>query len=421
MTLPFADQLEHLPESPAWLTELRQKAASTYRETGLPTPRNESWKYTNLAPVLIPLLSRDSIDGSGPATIPDPLVPGSARAVFIDGVYSLEHSDLAPVISSDVGIWDMAGDSQAGVNKNWVGNFGLEEQSIGALNTALFVDGLRIISPFDKTVETPIEICFVSSGKADWHAKLDVSINPNTTMCLIERHVGTGSFVGTIASEIKISDGATLNHYRLQQVGPEAIVLATSAVQVEHKSLYDTFSLTTGGRLSRHQVRVDMPCPDSEVRLNGAHVLSGNSHADTTTEIRHMYPNCRSRETYRHVMDGTSRSVFQGKIFVAQDAQKTDGFQLNQSLMLSSTAEVNAKPELEIYADDVKCSHGATSGRLDEDALFYLRSRGIPHDEARQMLIGAFIGSSIDLVENETVRDAFRAHAASVLGVKGEG
>jgi Fe-S cluster assembly protein SufD len=152
--------------------------------------------------------------------------------------------------------------------------------------------------------------------------------------------------------------------------------------------------------------------PNASVHLNGAHVLSGSSHADTTTEIRHLAPHCASRETYRHVMDGASRSVFQGKIFVAEGAQKTDGFQLNQSLMLSPEAEVNAKPELEIYADDVKCSHGATSGRLDADALFYLRSRGIPLVEARALLIDAFIGSAIDLIADEGVREAFRARAS---------
>jgi Fe-S cluster assembly protein SufD len=187
------------------------------------------------------------------------------------------------------------------------------------------------------------------------------------------------------------------------------MLLAASFVQLDRDATYKSFALTTGAALSRHQISATLTAPGGEVHLDGVHVLGGEAHADTTTFIDHAAPHCASRETYRQVLDGHARGVFQGKILVRPQAQKTDGFQLNQALMLSDTAEINAKPELEIYADDVKCSHGATSGRLDDEALFYLRSRGIPEAEARQMLVQAFIGATLDLIEHEEIRAAFGA------------
>ncbi len=401
MTLfPKTDELLDLPNGADWLNAVRSGGAARYAALGMPTPRLESWKYTDLRP----------FHGITPAVVdaepvPAPLVAGGIRLVFVDG--ALDSGLSSGTVPSGV----FAGSIHAGNAKAMLARVAPQEQAVEALNTALFSDGLALFVPAGVTLEPPVEVCF--TGMARSHVRLLVILSDNAAATLIERHEGTGS--STVVSEIELGSGARLRHYRLQDAGNAAVLLATGGVKLAKGSLYDGFSLTTGGRLSRHQVKAELTGPGAEVRLNGAHVLAGNAHADTTTEIVHAAPQCRSRETYRHVMDGTSRSVFQGKIYVAEGAQKTDGFQLNQSLMLSPTAEVNAKPELEIYADDVKCSHGATSGRLDADALFYLRSRGLPEALARQMLIEAFIGSSIDLIEDEAVRSAFRQHASRVL------
>ena len=379
------------------LAALRQAAATRYTALGLPTRRHEQWRFTDLS-----RFGEHSGGQPGSVTVPSALLAGSPQFVFVDGIFDLERSTLtglpAGVLAGQIG--NLAGD-RLGTG------FSVDNQAVEALNTSLFQDGFALIVPANMVLTQPVEVVYIGTGSAQSHTRLLVELGDNAQATLIERHTGTGSYATTQVSEISLGTGAMLNHYRQQAADPQALLLATGAVQLGRDATYKSFSLTTGALLSRHQVMATLAASGGTVHLDGVHLLKGEMHADTTTFIDHASPHCASRETYRQVLDGHARGVFQGKILVREGAQKTDGFQLNQALMLSDTAEINAKPELEIYADDVKCSHGATSGRLDAEALFYLRSRGILEFEARQLLVQAFIGATLDLIDHEEIRAAF--------------
>jgi Fe-S cluster assembly protein SufD len=206
--------------------------------------------------------------------------------------------------------------------------------------------------------------------------------------------------------EIEIAEGASLVHVRLSQEGEAGFQLGTIYARIEAGGTYDNFTLNAGGRLVRNEIHAVLAGPEAACHMNGAQLLRDGQHADTTTVLDHAAPDCRSRQTYKTVLSGRSRGVFQGRIHVHQVAQRTDGYQMNQALLLSPEAEIDSKPQLEIYADDVKCSHGATVGALDADQLFYLRARGIPEPAARTMLIDAFLQDVVDTIAEGPARDA---------------
>jgi Fe-S cluster assembly protein SufD len=206
--------------------------------------------------------------------------------------------------------------------------------------------------------------------------------------------------------EIEVAEGATLVHARLNQEGREGFHLSNVHARVAAGGTYDNFTLNAGARLTRNEIHIALEDPKAAAHMNGAQLLAGGQHADTTTYLDHAAPDCASRQTYKTVLAGKSRGVFQGKILVRQAAQKTDGYQMNQALLLSPDAEMDSKPQLEIYADDVKCSHGATVGELDHDQLFYMRSRGVPEPVARSLLIQAFLQEAVEGVTDETAREA---------------
>jgi Fe-S cluster assembly protein SufD len=203
-----------------------------------------------------------------------------------------------------------------------------------------------------------------------------------------------------------VAEGARLNHGRLQQEGQEGVFLSTVYARVAARAAYDNFTLNAGARLARNEIHVALTGPKAEAHMNGVQLVGDGQHADTTTSLDHAAPDCSSRQTYKSVLSGRSRAVFQGKIHVRQAAQKTDGYQMNQALLLSPEAEIDSKPQLEIYADDVKCSHGATVGELDADHLFFLRSRGIPEAQAKAILVEAFLTEAVEAVADETIRAA---------------
>ena len=203
-----------------------------------------------------------------------------------------------------------------------------------------------------------------------------------------------------------------MSHARLQQEGPRAFQLSTVYARVAAGGTYDNFTLNAGGQLVRNEIHAALTGPKGACHMNGAQLLGPGQHADTTTFLDHAAPDCASRQTYKTVLAGKSRGVFQGKILVRQPAQRTDGYQMNQALFLSPDAEIDSKPQLEIYADDVKCSHGATVGELDAEQLFYLRTRGIPDAEARAMLVEAFLPEAVEGVSDPAARGALEAAVA---------
>jgi Fe-S cluster assembly protein SufD len=221
--------------------------------------------------------------------------------------------------------------------------------------------------------------------------------------------VGQGTYLLNTVAEIHVAEGATLTHIRLQDEAASAFHVSTTYADIEAGATYDSFTLNLGARLSRTEVHAQLTGKGGVAHLNAAQLLTGSQHADFTSVVGHTAPGCQSRQTVKNVLAGKSRGVFQGKIEVARQAQKTDGYQMNQALLLSPFAEVDSKPELEIFADDVKCSHGATVGELDAEQMFYLRSRGVPEAEARSILVRAFLAEALDAVADETIRARLEA------------
>jgi Fe-S cluster assembly protein SufD len=255
-------------------------------------------------------------------------------------------------------------------------------------------------------VAQPIEMVFASDDNApkEIAIKLSITIGSNGRLTLLENHLAS-SAITTMETDIRLHPRAKFVHGKIVQGGAH---LATHQINLATGCYYNNFSMLRGGLPMRNELNVWLEGEEAQAALNGAMLLRGSEHADTTTRITHQAPNCASRQVYKTVLDGKSRGVFQGRITVAKDAQKSDGYQLSRALLLSDQAEMDAKPELEIYADDVKCSHGSAIGDLDENAIFYLRSRGLNEAQARALLIEAFINETLDTIQIEEWRDIFR-------------
>lgn len=388
-----------------WLAELRARAAESFRTAGFPTRRVEAWKYTDLSPVAAagfgePLTAVDDAVALPPAH------GGAARAVFVDGRFRPDLSTLDGLAFEAVGLADRL--------KELRGRFGVlarpEEEPLAALNTMLFEDGLLVTVPEGVSggVLELVSLATKSERAPAFHPRHLIRLGKGARLTVIESTTGSvgARYLHNPVYEIEVEAGATLVHGRLQREAREAFQLSTVYARVAEGGTYDNFTLNAGGRLVRNEIHVALTGPKAACHMNGAQLLTDGQHADTTTALDHAAPDCASRQTYKTVLAGRSRGVFQGKILVRQEAQKTDGYQMNQALLLSPEAEIDSKPQLEIYADDVKCSHGATVGELDADQIFFLRSRGIPEAEARAMLVEAFLTEAVEAVADEDVRRA---------------
>jgi len=260
---------------------------------------------------------------------------------------------------------------------------------------------LRIDAGIDAGI---VRLLSIGTGRSAFHPRHTIHLDPGSRLTLLETAIGEGTYLNNLVTEIHIADGAHLSHVRLQDEAAGAFHIATIYADVAANGTYDGFTLNLGARVTRTEIRATLSGPRATAHMNGAQLLSGAQHADFTSVVRHAEPSGTSRQTVKNVLGGRSRGVFQGRIEVARHAQKTDGYQMNQALLLSPDAEIDTKPELEIFADDVKCSHGATVGELDADQMFYLRARGIPEAEARAILVRAFLTEALEAVANDTIR-----------------
>jgi len=382
-----------LPGDPA----PRLAAAETLRTLGLPGRRDEAWHYTNLRPVaeaefhepLTPLADCAALLA---------LVPSlGTRLVFVDGRFRADLSGTP----SGAAFAPFAAHAAFGTLAR------PDRDPLTALNTMLAEDGAVITVP-ENTDGGTIELVSLATdvpGRATaFHPRHIIRLGAGARLTLLEIALGEGTYLHNPVSEIEVFEDATLAHVRLQNESLSAYHLATIYTSIAAGGTYDSFTLAIGGRLARAEIHTELAGPGATAHLNAAQLLTGVQHADLTSVVRHAAPHGTSRQTVKHVLAGRSRGVFQGRIEVARHAQKTDGYQMNQALLLSPDAEINCKPELEIFADDVKCSHGATVGELDPEQLFYLRSRGIPAEMARAMLVRAFLTEAIDTVTHEGAR-----------------
>ena len=382
----------------------RAEAADAFAHQGLPGPREEAWHYTALRPLTevafhepVVLLSDCA---AALAALPD---LGMPRLVFVDGRFRADLSDAVTGATLRTGA-PAFGPSVA-----------LGEKMV-ALNAMLAEDGAAI------TVAPGVDagaVMLVSLGSdahgvpVSFHPRHSVVLGAGARLTLVEVNGGTGVYFNNPVLVAEVAEDATLTHLRIQQEAAGAFHMSTVLADVQARGTYDSFTLALGGRLSRVEVHAALLGEKAMAHLNAAQLLGGVQHSDFTTIVRHDAPATASRQTVKNVLTGRSKGVFQGKIEVARVAQKTDGYQMNQTLLLSGDAEIDSKPQLEIYADDVKCSHGATVGELDADQLFYLRSRGVPEAQARNILVRAFLSEALDPIEHEGARAAMEAAIAA--------
>jgi Fe-S cluster assembly protein SufD len=386
-------QLGRLPGDSA----LRAAAAAAFRTAGLPggtqQRRIEAWKFTSLRPVAETPFRQDPAPRHEAETILANLpLLDTPRIVFVDGTL---RADLSTMPAS--GFARFAEEPDFGT-LSWP-----DREPMVALNTMLATEGARLHVPPGHDGGT-VQLISVATTDADNHPRHSIHLGQDAKLTLVEISAGQGTYLLNTVAEIHVAQGAHLTHIRLQDEAQTAFHVSTTYADIEAGATYDSFTLNLGARLSRTEVRAQLTGPGAVAHLNAAQILTGTQHADFTTVVGHTAPKCTSRQTVKNVLAGRSRGVFQGKIEVARDAQKTDGYQMNQALLLSPDAEIDSKPELEIFADDVKCSHGATVGELDAEQLFYLRSRGIPDAEARSILVRAFLAEALDAVTDDTIR-----------------
>ena len=401
-----------------WLSDLRAAGIERFASLGLPARGVEAWKYTRLRPLettdFVPATVHTVNIDRLPALLPQGGI--DHRVIFVNGrlMQCLAMPGEGPEGVELGGLADALRRDPEAVGEH-LGRIGEPNgQALLALNTAMMRDGLMLRGKRGVSVALPIEVVYVGAAGSQplaFHPRNLIVLEPGSSATVIEHHIGlgAGAYFANSGTEIRIGEGAELNHYKVQDEGIEAVHVATQHVHLEANAVYDSFTLTTGARLSRHEVSVRLAGPGAECHLNGAYMVRGKQHCDTTTTIEHVAPRTSCREVFKGVIDEQARAVFQGRIVIHRGAQQSNGHQLSKALLLSNQAEIDTKPELEIYADGGKCSHGATVGDLDRDALFYLRARGIPEAAARAILIEAFLADTIDEVAAEGLCPALMA------------
>lgn len=401
---------------PVWLRRRRSEAIEHFERLGFPTTRDEEWKYTDITPVAN-LVTTPIFDGNLSAPAPagiEAFLLGDvecSQLVFINGRYSPQFSSVkfVPQGGTIGSLADAIANNSEVVQEHLTHYADAETDVFTALNTAFFEDGAFIHIPNGTVVEASIHLLFVAtSGDAATtsHMRNLIIAGANCQVKIVESYVCPGNdvYFSNSVTEVVAGAGANVDHYKVQLESEHAFHIGSMQVQANTDSKFSSHSFAFGGRIARNNASAVMGGQGIESTLNGLYLTHGEQVIDNHTVMDHAEPNCASHELYAGILSGKSRGVFNGKIFVRPDAQKTDAKQSNRSLLLSREAEIDTKPQLEIYADDVKCTHGATIGELDEDALFYLRARGIPKNEARDMLVHAFANDVLERVKVEALR-----------------
>jgi Fe-S cluster assembly protein SufD len=414
---PFAGP-ERLGKSPTWLDSVRKAAIERFQKGGFPTPKLESWKFTNLGP-LARTTFRDAEAIKGPeltraALESYRLTPDCHLIVFVNGRFRPDLCDLDHVPDS-TRIIDLGAANEEDLRALAAPPTVADDPRARALfdlNTACMRGGV-VVHLGRGAILDPVQLLFVALPDAEPHAfhlRNLIRAEAGSSATVLESYVGLGDGIywTNAVTQVAVAPNAVLRHYKLQAEGRSAFHVAETSVRLDHQAAYRMFVASLGSGLCRNEVDVDLAATDAVARLAGTALARGTQHLDTTIRIEHSMPRGTSGQEFKNVVDGRAHAVFQGRIRVAPDAQKTDAEQVNRSLLLSSTAAADTKPELEILADDVKCSHGATIGDLDEEALFYLRARGVGEVEARRLLIDAFIGELIEHITVDSARAYFR-------------
>ncbi len=390
----------------------RAEAFESFKQLGLPAAKHEEYKYTPIARVLERNFSFTPSAAPGPLTnVGQFFIQGleENRIVIIDGVFSKDHSSVsAPGIT----VKDLAD----AINENdlnateYFGRLANQKDSITAWNSAAWTHGFFISIPDNTVIEKPIVIYHIANGTAGEIIAVNrnlVVVGKNSEASIIEKFNSTGSanhFLNQV-SEVFVNENASLDYYTIQIDSNNRYQHSLTEIYQKNSSRVNTFTFTLDGKFYRNNLHLSLDGEGIESHMYGLYLLSNEILADNHTVVDHKKPNSYSNEMYKGIMDDSSKGVFNGKIFVRPQAQKTNAFQANRNILLSDKATVNTKPQLEIWADDVKCSHGCTTGQLDEEALFYLQTRGISKDTSRAMMLYAFVAELIEKIKNPLIRE----------------
>ncbi len=409
--------------SAAWLGRLRESAFDRFEQLGFPTTDEEEWKYTNVAPIakgkfsLPSLESQDSAHPLKDAQLGPFLYEEARRSrlVFVNGIYRAELSSQE-ALPEGVVVANLSDAIQSDLvevlREQLATSAEYHENAFTALNTALISDGAFVFIPKGVRVETPVQLLFLSTEQAGAEPtasfpRVLIVAAEGSEATIIESYASVEEeavYWTNAVVEIVLADNARLEHYKLQRESERAFHTATTVAELGRSSSFNTTTITMGAALARHDIRIAFNQEGAECWVDGLYVVGTGQHADTHSLIDHRQAHCTSHQLYKGILDGKSRAVFNGKVFVREGAQKTDAMQTNRNLLLSNEARVDTKPQLEIFADDVKCAHGATVGQLEEEELFYLISRGLRPDLARNLLTYGFAEEVINKISIESIR-----------------
>ena len=367
--------------------DIREQARQRFAQLGWPAPQQEEWKYTNVAPIArVPWKF-----GDASAPVPEEMrfhARAAQELVFVNG----RGAQRAPV-----------------ENEHYARYADYMRHPFTALNTANAQDGALIEIPDGAVVDGFIHLLFVGHGDEVWsHPRNLIVVGRNAQVTIVETYVGRGKTFTNTVTELVAKEGAVVDHTKVECESLDAFHVGTLQIHQARSSSVTSRSIVIGGALVRNEINVALAGEGASITLDGLFTIAGHQHADNHTVIDHLYPHCDSVELYKGILDQSARGIFDGRIIVRPDARKTNSRQTNHNLLLSETAIVDSKPTLEIHNDDVKCNHGSTIGQLDEEALFYLRSRGVGEADARGLLIHAFASEIVDRIKAEPVREMVR-------------
>ena len=410
-------QFETASRPPKWLAPLREAGIASFADQGFPTLKDEDWRFTNVAPIVkLPfhLASKAAVNGAESKAINDSVfakLPGQ-RLVFVNGFFSAKLSSLKPV-AGGVRIESLSAAlaKDSALIEKHLGQYAhTANNTFAALNQAFFADGAFIFVPAGVEMDGLVQLIYIPSAEQRGETILPRNLiiaEANSKLTVVESYLSTANiaYLTNAVTELVAGDNATVEHIKLQDEAAAAFHIATISGEFGRASNVSVHSFALGAKLSRTNIRTKLAGEGLECILNGLYLTRGEQLADHHMIVEHAQPHCASHEYFNGILDDKSKGVFHGRIYVHHVAQKTDAKQTNKNLLLSDDATADTKPQLEIYADDVKCTHGATIGQLNDEAIFYLRSRGIPEKTARRMLIHAFAGEIIERVKCEPARE----------------
>jgi len=398
----------------AWLSDLRQQAVTQFEKAGLPNKKEEDWKYTSLWGLSQLDFNHDVAQANLEQAQIDEvaLLAEAYRFVIVDGVFCSALSALAGL---PTGVTVQPFSKSLSSAEGQLGQqVALDKAGLTALNTMMMKEGVMLHVAANTTVDKPIELLVISSGQTEnlaVHLRNMLVLETGAEAAIVEHYAGLTDGVNftNVVTEVALAEQAKLHHSKLQQESTQAFHIATLAAKQAASSEWHTHNIALGAALARTDVHTSLEGEQAHTTMDGLYLLKNEQHADTHTRIDHTVPNTTSNELYKGVLDDDCHAVFNGKVIVHKDAQKTDSNQYNHNLLLSRGCEIDTKPEMEIYADDVKCGHGSTVGQLDMDQLFFLRARGLDEVTARSLLTHAFAVEVLDRISSDVVREAFSA------------